>query len=67
VIAWPEVALSLILAFVLGGLFGAVLLITNKKTMKDKLPFAPFLTVSMVITVFFGYYLIQNYLGLFGM
>jgi len=67
VIAWPEVALSLILAFVLGGLFGAVLLITNKKTMKDKLPFAPFLTVSMAITIFFGYYLIQNYLGLFGM
>ncbi len=66
IISWPEVALSIIIAFILGGIFGVILLLVRKKTMKDRLPFAPFLTVGMTLTVFLGYQIIQVYLGLFG-
>ncbi|HMB17613.1 MAG TPA: prepilin peptidase [Candidatus Paceibacterota bacterium] len=66
VVGWPEIALSLMLAFIFGGILGAVLLITGNKSLKDKLPFAPFMIGSMVLTIFFGYGIIQGYLSLFG-
>lgn len=66
VVGWPEIALSLILAFVLGGAWGGSLLVLNKKKLSDKLPFAPFLVVGMVISIFAGYPLIQWYFNFLG-
>lgn len=66
IVSWPEIALSIIIAFILGGIFGAILLFSRRKTMKDRLPFAPFLAIGLTLTVFFGYQIIQIYLGLFG-
>ena len=66
VIGWPEMGLSILLAFVIGGAFASVLLVLKKKSMKDKLPFAPFLISGFVISIFFGASIIQWYLGLFG-
>ncbi len=66
IIGWPEMGLSLLLAFALGGLIATMLLIFGKKTMGDRLPFAPLLIGSSVLTVFFGASIVQWYLGLFG-
>ena len=65
-VGWPEVALGIVLAFVIGGTWGAFLLVSGRKHMGDKLPFAPFLLLGMVLAIFCGYTIVQWYLGLFG-
>jgi len=65
VLSWPDIALGMMLAFVLGGLWGALLLLTKKKTLRDKLPFAPIMILGMVLTLFFGYQIVSGYFGLF--
>ena len=65
VLGWPDIGLSLALAFIFGGIFGVVLLLNRKKTMKDKLPFAPIFILGMVVTIFFGTHIISGYFRLF--
>lgn len=66
VVGWPEIALGIVIAFIAGGIWGAVLILRNKKSMADKLPFAPFLISGMAVSIFLGSTLVQWYLGLFG-
>lgn len=66
VLGWPEIALGLIIAFILGGIFGGILLLIGSKTLKDKLPFGPFMVTSMILAMLFGYQIVQAYLGFFG-
>jgi len=66
VFGWPDVALSTIIAFVLGGLVGGILLAGGKKHIKDKLPFAPFFVLGTFLTVFLGHAIVTGYFGLFG-
>ncbi|KKU94357.1 MAG: Type 4 prepilin-like protein leader peptide-processing enzyme [Candidatus Jorgensenbacteria bacterium GW2011_GWA1_48_13] len=65
ILSWPDMALAMIIAFILGGVWGAFLLLTKKKTLRDKLPFAPIMILGMVLTVFFGYQIVSGYFGLF--
>lgn len=51
----------LFLAFILGGAFGAALLILKIKKRTDPIPFGPFIALSGIITVFAGNYLLQWY------
>ncbi len=67
VLGWPDIALSTIVSFVLGGLFGGMLLLLKQKSMKDKIPFAPFLVLGFFLTVFFGFAIVRGYFGLFGL
>ena len=64
---WADVGLAIIIAFVVGGIVGAFTLLLKKKTMRDKLPFAPFLVLGFVITFFFGYALVRGYFALFNL
>ena len=66
ILGWPDVGLSLMIAFVIGGAWGLILLLKKQKKMKDRLPFAPFLIVGMVLTIFIGHSLVEGYFGLFG-
>ncbi len=65
VLGWPDIGLAVIVAFVLGGLWGAVLLLGRKKTLHDKIPFAPIFIIGMALTVFLGFGMVHGYLGLF--
>lgn len=65
ILSWPDMALAMILAFILGGALGAILLLTGKKTLHDKLPFAPIMILGMVLTFFFGFRILGGYFGLF--
>lgn len=67
VFGWPDIALALMISFVIGGIFGALYIVLGEKTMGDKLPFAPFLTIGMALTFLFGIQIIENYLGFIGM
>lgn len=65
VLGFPDIVLSLVLAFIFGGVLGTVLLLKKKKTMHDKLPFAPIFISGMVVTVFFGTNIVSWYFRLF--
>lgn len=61
---WKTTLLSFMIALLLGGLYGAVLLILRKKGRKDHFAFGPFLCFGMICAIFFGKALVDWYLGL---
>ena len=54
VLNWPLIILALFLAFLIGALVGVFLIILNKKKLKSEIPFAPFLIVATLISLFWG-------------
>ena len=56
--------LCLLLAFILGGVVGVVLLLTGLKTRKDAIPFGPYLCVSGWVSLLCGKELIAWYWSL---
>ncbi len=67
VLGWPDIVLAVILSFIAGGIFGGALVLAGRKTMKDKIPFAPFLVFGFLLTIFFGHAIMEGYFGLFGL
>lgn len=53
-LSWPKILISVFLAFIIGGIFAMLMLITGKKKVGQALPFAPFLILSALISFFFG-------------
>lgn len=66
-LGWPDIVLGTALAFVLGGIFGAILLLQKKKTLHSRLPFAPFLVIGFAFVFFFGYAIVGGYFSLFNL
>ncbi len=58
---WPKIILIAGLAFVIGGLWAAALLLAKKKSLKDAIPFGPFLAIAAVVVIFAGDKLINFY------
>ena len=54
VTAFPDVLLAVFGSFVLGGLIGAVLLVSGVADRKTPIPFAPFLVVTTFVVMVFG-------------
>ncbi len=46
---WPGILAALALAFTLGAVYGIILIITGRKTMKSQVPFAPFLVAGVIL------------------
>lgn len=65
VLGWPDIALSAIIAFVIGGFTGGLLLLLGRKTVKDKIPFAPFFVAGIFITILLGHGIVNGYFSLF--
>jgi leader peptidase (prepilin peptidase)/N-methyltransferase len=53
-IGWQLLALTLLLAVILGGVIATTLLITGLKKRKDPIPFGPFLASSALVSLFWG-------------
>ena len=64
-LGWPNILVVLFLSFFIGGLIGAGLIISGKKTLKSEVPFGPFLVSGTFIALFWGRELINWYLNLF--
>ncbi len=61
-ISWPNVLVGGFAAFTLGSIVGLILIGVRKKTMKDQVPFAPFLIAGMFLALFLGDKLMNWYL-----
>lgn len=64
---WPDVAVIILLSFIVGALATTPLLILGKKKMSDKVPFGPFIVIAAFIVFFFGAGLMHLYFGIIGM
>jgi leader peptidase (prepilin peptidase)/N-methyltransferase len=67
ILGYPNIIVALFLAFLLGSLFSLVLMATKKKTLKDAVPFGPFLVLATFIALFWGNNLLNIYLLRFGL
>lgn len=65
-VGWPAAVVFLIVAFVIGGIFGAALLLLGQAKMKSALPFAPFLIIGGLIALFWGTHMITWYMSILG-
>lgn len=64
VFGWPDVAVIIGFAFIIGALVGIALLLSKKKTSKGAVPFVPFLALGAGLVFIFGYQIINWYFGL---
>ena len=64
ILSWPKSFVFMFLTYIIGGIIGIGLIIFRKKTLKAQVPFAPFLIVSFIISLFFGVEIINWYLNL---
>lgn len=63
IVGYPLVILSMMLAFILGGITGVVLLVMKAKKMSSAVPFGPFLITGAIVALFWGQRIIDWYLG----
>ncbi|GAH44899.1 unnamed protein product [marine sediment metagenome] len=64
-LGWPNILVTLFLAFFIGAIIGVGLIATGKKTLKSEVPFGPFLVVGTFIALFWGQSIINWYLNFF--
>lgn len=62
---FPVNILAVFMGFVLGALFSLVLIVMKKKTMKDTIPFGPFLVMGSLVCLVWGNQIVRFYLGTF--
>lgn len=63
-LAWPKIILGIFLAFIIGGIFAMLVLLTGRKKFGQALPFAPFLIIASTVTWLFGEAIYRWYWGL---
>lgn len=52
----------LFFAVILGGIVGAIILIVKRKSGKTEMPFGPFLAIAAITAIFYGNFIINQYL-----
>lgn len=63
-LGWPLILVGLFLSFIIGALVGVAAVLLKKKTLKQAIPFGPFLVIGTVMTLVFGDQLIGWYLAM---
>jgi leader peptidase (prepilin peptidase)/N-methyltransferase len=53
-LGWPLVVYAIFMAYLFGGIISMLLIFTKKVTLKDAIPFGPFLVLGAVYVLFFG-------------
>jgi leader peptidase (prepilin peptidase)/N-methyltransferase len=61
---FPNFAVMLFSAFLVGALYSVFLVILKRKGMKEAIPFGPFLIIGCYIALFFGEVLVNRYLSM---
>lgn len=53
-LGWRSALLTLFLSFILGGLFGVLLLLLKRKGRKDAIPFGPWIALAATVSILYG-------------
>ncbi|MEK7554691.1 MAG: prepilin peptidase [Patescibacteria group bacterium] len=64
-LGWPDTMFALLLAFIVGALFGILLIVRRKKNMKSSVAFGPFVAIGVALIVSCGQKLMDGYFALF--
>lgn len=62
ILGWESVIVALILSYLIGAIVSSYILLSQKGTLKTRIPFAPFLVIGTFISIFLGKNLIDWYL-----
>jgi prepilin signal peptidase PulO-like enzyme (type II secretory pathway) len=66
VLGYPLVLVALFIAYISGAAIGISLMFCRKKKINDEIPFGPFLTCAMFITLLWGNQILEWYLRMLG-
>src|SRR3989344_5720555 len=61
----PDIVFSFFSSFIIGAIVGVFLLLLGKKSLKDAVPFGPFLALGVFLTILWGENLLDYYFSLF--
>ena len=61
-LGWPLALVALFLAYILGAVFGLILIISRRKDWQSQLPFGTFLTAATLIALLWGHEILSWYL-----
>ena len=64
ILGYPEVFVGFFITFLVGGFIGLILMATGQKSLKDKVPVAPFMIFGFLIAVFWTDQIISWYLNI---
>jgi prepilin signal peptidase PulO-like enzyme (type II secretory pathway) len=59
---WPQIAMTIFLAYIIGAIVSLILVVFGKKKMTSQIPLGPFLVIGALITLFYGQQIIGWYL-----
>lgn len=62
-LSWGQLAVALILPFIVGGVVSIFLLVTRIRGRKDAIPFGPYMVAGAYLATFYGQQIIDWYLG----
>jgi prepilin signal peptidase PulO-like enzyme (type II secretory pathway) len=66
ILGWPRALIAVFLAFISGALIGIGLVVTGRRTLRQTMPFGPFLVAGTVAALMWGYDVWLWYLRLLG-
>lgn len=64
-LGWPDIILSVVLAFISGAFWSIILIILGRKKFKSTVPFGPFIALGALVTIFFGRDIMDLYFSIF--
>lgn len=67
VLGFPKIVLALYLAFLTGAIFGLILIIWRKRSLKEAIPFGPFLIAAALASLFLGRIITAHIVTFFGL
>ena len=61
---WPDTVLAFAFAFIIGSVYGIIVILNQKKAFKNEVPFGPFMALGVYALIFYGEPILRWYFSL---